>query len=221
MGPPSIKELAPSTVNDTSPLGLAQSVNDETPSMNSPNAPVDGMGAVLLENEEILTFFARLNHISNPWGASLDTAGMAFLNIAHSPLDLQNSQKTQATNALDRFALPTEGKIETLIDNYFSDVGLLFPNLHKPTFLECYAQMKRNGPMNTRKIWLGILNMILAVGALTVMRSDSVLQNRSLEAQEYYERAVSLCDPLVLSGTTLEVGKESTKCLLCSIPWPG
>lgn len=149
---------------------------------------------------------ARLNHISNPWGASLDAAGMAFLNIAHSPLDLQNLQRTQATNAMDKFGLPTEGKIETLIDNYFSDVGLLFPNLHKPTFLECYAQMKRDGPLNTRKIWLGIFNMVLAVGALTVIRSDSMPQNRG-EAQQYYESAVSLCDPIVLSGTSLEVGK--------------
>jgi len=107
---------------------------------------------------------------------------------------------------MDKFGLPTEGKIETLIDNYFSDVGLLFPNLHKPTFLECYAQMKRDGPLNTRKIWLGIFNMVLAVGALTVIRSDSMPQNRG-EAQQYYESAVSLCDPIVLSGTSLEVGK--------------
>lgn len=248
MRPPSVKGRAPSIVNGTSPLGLAASVTDEASSIISPNAPVDGMGAMLLENEEILTFFgkiafrlrsfcaqrhrstgpssnisftrhitqmvARLNNISNPWGASLDTAGMAFLNIAHSPLDLQNLQKTQATNALDQFALPTEGKIETLIDHYFSDVGLLFPNLHKPTFLDCYVQMKRDGPMNTRRIWLGILNMVLAVGALTVMRSDSMPQNRSVEAQNYYERAVSLCDPIVLSGTSLEVGKKLTICLI-------
>lgn len=150
---------------------------------------------------------ARLNHISNPWGSSFDTSGMSFLNIAHSPLDMQNLQKTQEANDWDRFALPADGRIEHLIEHYFSDVGLLFPNLHKPTFLECYAQMKRDGPINTRRIWLATLNMVLAMGTLTVMRGDSMAQNRAVEAQKYYERAVGLCDPIVLSGTSLEVGK--------------
>lgn len=153
---------------------------------------------------------ARLNHISNPWGSTFDTSGMSFLNIAHSPLDVQNLQKTQEANDLDRFALPADGKIEHLIDHYFSDVGLLFPHLHKPTFLDCYTQMKRDRPINTRRIWLGILNMVLAVGSLTVMRGDSMAQDRALEAQKYYERAASLCDTIVLSGTSLEVGKKPT-----------
>jgi hypothetical protein len=153
---------------------------------------------------------ARLNHISNPWGSSFDTSGISFLNIAHSPLDVQNLQKTQGENDLDRFALPADGKVEHLIEHYFSDVGLLFPNLHKPTFLECYAQVKRDRPINTRRIFLGILNMILAMGTLTVMRGDSMAQDRAIEAQKYYERAVSLCDHIVLSGTSLEVGKKPT-----------
>jgi len=60
MGPPSIKERAPSIANDTSPLGLTASVNDDVSSIITPNAPVDGMGAILLENEEILTFFGKI-----------------------------------------------------------------------------------------------------------------------------------------------------------------
>jgi hypothetical protein len=60
MRPPSVKEWAPSVANCSTPLGVAASVTDEGLSMISPVAPVDGMGAILLENEEILTFFGEI-----------------------------------------------------------------------------------------------------------------------------------------------------------------
>jgi hypothetical protein len=45
------------SVNRQPPGGFAPSMIAESSSMVSPSDPVDGMGAVILENEELLTFF--------------------------------------------------------------------------------------------------------------------------------------------------------------------
>ncbi|KIX01347.1 uncharacterized protein Z518_09072 [Rhinocladiella mackenziei CBS 650.93] len=211
-----------SLVNSHEPGGFARSLTGESPNTVAASQPVDGMGAVILENEEILTFFgpssnitftrhitqmvARLGHLANPWTSSVvDNPSLTFLNIPHSPLNVYDLRKGQGREVLDPFALPSQHQMEQLIGHYFSDTGLLFPNLHRPSFLESYVQMKEHGPTSMRRTWLAMLNMVLALATITIDRDDAAAETRAAEAQKYYERAAALCDVTVLSGTSLEV----------------
>jgi hypothetical protein len=151
---------------------------------------------------------ARLGHITNPW-PTVNNPGGPFLSTSNSPPSFPDSRKSRRDGGVDdHFALPPEDEMERLIDNYFSDVGSLFPNLHKPSFLDSYAQLKTSGPRSMRTIWLGILNMVFAMANMTIKRSRIDPDSWESDAQRYYGRATSLCDTAVLSGTSLEVGES-------------
>jgi hypothetical protein len=153
---------------------------------------------------------ARLGHITNPWTSSIENQGLSFLNTSNSPLSIFDWGSSYDREAPDPFALPPENQMDLLVEQYFSDVGLLFPNIHKPSFLDNVAHMKRHGPHTMRKTWLGLLNMMLAFGTLTIVRDDWGADSRAGEARMFYERAVRLCDHAALKGTSLEVGMLST-----------
>lgn len=69
-----------------------------------------------------------------------------------------------------------------------------------------------------RRTWLGLLNMVLTFGTLTIVRDDWGAELRAAEARTFYERAVCLCDPMALAGTSLEVGKQCSR-LFRVEPW--
>ncbi|KAK5210789.1 hypothetical protein LTR41_003401 [Exophiala xenobiotica] len=209
------------SVNHQPPGGFAPSMIAESSSMLSPSDPVDGMGAVILQNEELLTFFgpssnisftrhitqmvARLGHIANPRMISVDDFSSSLLNSSSPSSNQFAPGVSHDPGARDPFGMPGDDQIDVLVEQYFSDVGLLFPNLHKPTFLESVAEMKRKRPRSMRRTWLGLLNMVLAFGTLTIVRDDWGAELRAAEARTFYERAVCLCDPMALAGTSLEV----------------
>lgn len=103
------------------------------------------------------------------------------------------------------YSLPPEDQTLKLIHCYFSDTGLLFPFIHKETFLETYAEMKHN--CGIRKTWLGLLNMVLALATSTSLDSNDSAQKRAEEGDVYYQRANGLCDTETMCGTSLEGGE--------------
>ncbi|RVX76020.1 hypothetical protein B0A52_00377 [Exophiala mesophila] len=184
---------------------------DESRSLALMVDPVDGMGAVLSENNERSTFHARLGNIINPWDSTNgQNVGVGYVNITHSP-ESTNTNYHSLSNAkaaeFDKFATPPDALATGLIQHYFSDVGShsLFPFLHQQSFMENYAHMKKYGPRYMRRTWLGLFNMVLAVATNMVERDEATSPGRINEAQTYYQRAVSLCDTTALSGASLEL----------------
>ncbi|KAF4466111.1 c6 zinc finger domain containing [Fusarium albosuccineum] len=60
--------------------------------------------------------------------------------------------------------IPPDHETEALIERYFSTTGVLFPYIHKPSFMETYYRSREHGfRVEVRRTWLGLLNMILAM----------------------------------------------------------
>jgi hypothetical protein len=104
--------------------------------------------------------------------------------------------------------LPSESVTRSLIEKYFSNTGCLFPYIHAPSFWEAYEQMKNANFMKVRRTWLGLLNMVLAM-ASNVNSQHIVSQSakdRIVQSDEYYQRALGLCQTQILRGSSLETG---------------
>jgi hypothetical protein len=98
--------------------------------------------------------------------------------------------------------------VTALIDNYFSDTGLLFPYLHEESFRNTYAQLKSNAVAISRT-WLGLLNMVLAIATHTSTSPISDAEIRSEKAGQFYRQANSLCNDHVMNGASLEIGMNN------------
>ncbi|KAK0888247.1 hypothetical protein LTR02_016476, partial [Friedmanniomyces endolithicus] len=116
-----------------------------------------------------------------------------------------------STNARDQaisniYDLPSEPQTLDLIKAYFSETGLLFPYIHEETFLSTYNQMKRNGlaTRTTRRTWLGLLNIMLAMVMSTRVDPEIDAEQRKENAQVFYHRAVKLCGEQIIRVTSLE-----------------
>jgi hypothetical protein len=92
-----------------------------------------------------------------------------------------------------------------LLQQYFSNTGLLFPYIHEKTFLTTYAEAQANGFKEVNRTWLGLLNIILALVTSTEIRTNQSAQERAALSDIYYQRAIGLCDKQVMRGTSLEI----------------
>lgn len=153
----------------------------------------------------------RISKIDNPWESFTDQAGRPsnFVNVIHSPEGSNGFYRARTSDnadTFDKYAIPPKELTSELIQDYFLNAGMLFPYIHQATFLDTYSQLIRYGPRRVQTTWLGLFNMILAVATNMIIRCDSQSNERATEAQVYYERAVSLCDKHILSGSSLEIG---------------
>ena len=90
-----------------------------------------------------------------------------------------------------------------VLDQYFSNTGLLFPYLHEETFRESYKKLKQNNAA-TRRTWLGVLNMVLAMATHTTVGE---CDQRQVRSEAFYRRANGLCAEYVMNGASLEIGQ--------------
>jgi hypothetical protein len=110
-------------------------------------------------------------------------------------------------NNVNIYALPPESRARELMSQYFSNTGLLFPYIHAGTFLETYEEMKRNNFTKVRRTWLGLFNIVLALSTSTAVQEDMSAEKRARDSDAYYQRALGLCDKLIMRGTSLEIGQ--------------
>lgn len=82
---------------------------------------------------------------------------------------------------------------------------IALPYLHEETFRETYAQLKHDNAA-TRRTWLGVLNMVLAMAThTTVLQMGQAERQRQSEA--FYRRANGLCAEHVMNGASVEIGQ--------------
>lgn len=106
----------------------------------------------------------------------------------------------------DIFKLPPVSETLSLIKQYFTNTGLLFPYIHPPTFLQTYEEMVQDSSKRVRRTWLGLLNMVLAMVTITASPYDAPANTRAIDSDVFYQRSLGLCRDEILRGTTLEVG---------------
>jgi hypothetical protein len=104
------------------------------------------------------------------------------------------------------FYLPPDQETSALIDQYFANTGLLFPYLHEETFRETYAKLKQNNA-TTRRTWLGVLNMVLALATHTTVLQIGQVDKRQIQSERFYRRANGLCAEYVMKGASVEIGQ--------------
>lgn len=115
----------------------------------------------------------------------------------------ENSIPSPAVNI---YALPSEERTWNLIQQYFYKTGQLLPFIHEPSFCETYFQMKREKFSKVCRIWLGLLNIVLAIAASLLTKGEIPTEKRIQESNVYYQRANGLCDRDSRRNASLEIG---------------
>lgn len=140
-----------------------------------------------------------------PTGPFPDTAAYdgGFASASRAPSPPGRIEGLQ----LDIFKLPPVSETLSLIKQYFTNTGLLFPYIHPPTFLQTYEEMVRDDTKRVRRTWLGLLNMVLAMVTITAGPYDAPANTRVIDSDIFYQRSLGLCRDEILRGTTLEVGR--------------
>lgn len=94
----------------------------------------------------IAFFVASRANSSQTWTPTVRTApqrseyGFTSVSRFGSPAELGNEKKTELR--IDPFHLPPYGDTLKLINSFFADTGLLFPYIHKESFLNAYLAIK-------------------------------------------------------------------------------
>jgi hypothetical protein len=105
------------------------------------------------------------------------------------------------------YALPPRARIWELIDEYFQKTGQLLPFIHEESFRETYFEMKRTNFTKARRTWLGLLNMILAMGCTLTVDGYATAEERIAESDIYYQRANGLCERESKRNISVELGE--------------
>lgn len=111
--------------------------------------------------------------------------------------------------SLNPFDLPSPEETLRLVQQYFLNTGLLFPYIHRDSFLKTYHELAANNFKGVRRSWLGMLNMIMALSINTCYPSDLSQQQRRAESNVYYLRATALCEKQIRFGASLEIGMSA------------
>ena len=135
--------------------------------------------------------------------SSINDGPTSVTRLAASLLDSDQNEHSRQSNLYD---VPPETDIEVLIDDYFTNTGLLSPYLHEPTFRASYQEMIANNYTRVRKTWLALLNAVLATSVRSAVSLSKTPEQRTSEAAIYYYRALRLCGDGIYRGTSLEIG---------------
>ena len=103
------------------------------------------------------------------------------------------------------YELPPLGEMEQLIRTYFLNTGLLFPFLHEPSFMETYNAFKGSKFSKVRRTWLGLLNVVLAMGSSMDPASKLSAGARAERSGVCYQRALNICASASVRGANLDI----------------
>ncbi|OKL55356.1 hypothetical protein UA08_09423 [Talaromyces atroroseus] len=190
--------------------------------------PTDGMGHFVFADEEHRAYFGPSSNIAFTSDLSRALKRLSRSRGEYSPGSIQRlpdfhiarvsrpssplpdavpstaSGHQDDTPVSSIFYLPPDEETSALIDQYFSNTGLLFPYLHEETFRESYKKLKQNHAA-TRRTWLGVLNMVLAMATHTTVLPVGESEKRQIRSEAFYRRADSLCAEYVMNGASLEI----------------
>lgn len=83
---------------------------------------------------------------------------------------------------------------------------MLFPYLHKPSFLATYNEALRDGFSRVRRTWLALLNLVMAMGSRASTEVGITAEEKYTAAEIFYRRGFGLCDGHILRLSSLDSG---------------
>ncbi|QKX58192.1 uncharacterized protein TRUGW13939_05313 [Talaromyces rugulosus] len=216
--------------NSNTPNLISTSDDPLTGSMGSDD-PTDGMGHFVFSDEEDRAYFGPSSNIAftsdlsralkrvsrtrgrlspgNQQTTTLPEFHIARVSRPNSPVPraapwVAEDHQEDNVSTSSVFYLPPDQETSALIDQYFANTGLLFPYLHEETFRETYAKLKHSNA-TTRRTWLGVLNMVLALATHTTVLQIGQVDKRQTQSERFYRRANGLCAEYVMNGASLEI----------------
>lgn len=109
---------------------------------------------------------------------------------------------------VDPFGLPSEGEAMRLIRKFFATTGLLFPYLDEEAFVETYQQLASSNVRSSRRSWLALLNMILAMATHAGRDEELSGPEVGTNSNLFLQRALVLCEVEIRCASSLEIGKR-------------
>lgn len=149
---------------------------------------------------------SRIQNISPSMSGNVAASSTHMLHVSRPGSPNREPRRGPPEGSI--FSLPPEDQTRRLIDEYFSNTGLLFPYIHKSTFLETYQEMMSTDLRRVRRSWLGLLNMILAMATSATYSSDLTSPQRAAKSGVFFLRALGLCESQMRSGGSLEIGNH-------------
>jgi hypothetical protein len=139
-------------------------------------------------NEAVIQ--SHMLHVSRPPSPSLNQ----YKNCDDTPV------------GIEPFVLPPVSETVRLVDLFFGTTGMLYPYIHKDSFLETYRKATSANIRTVRRSWLGLLNMVLAISTSATNVSPTSAFERPAESDIFFRRASSLCETPSRHGASLEIG---------------
>lgn len=141
--------------------------------------------------------------------------GLLHSHVLHmsrppSPFEIRRGRAERVDrNSVNPFHVPPTAQALELLEQYFANTGLLFPYIHRESFLNAYHELHNNNFREVRRSWLGLFNMIMAMSIKTSLHIDISSQQRRTSPDLYFHRAMALCEKQIRTGTSLEIGKQT------------
>jgi hypothetical protein len=125
----------------------------------------------------------------------------------HAEDELASRRRARSGGSVNIHALPAEERTWTIIREYFQKTGQLLPFVHEESFCATYFELKSSNFTKARRTWLGLLNIIMAMGTTLFVEAGISAEERIRESDVYYQRANSLCDKESRRNISLELGE--------------
>lgn len=126
------------------------------------------------------------------------------INVKPLPSRSTPAASARIASSTTGVLLPPEDVTDQLLQEYFSNTGMLFPYIHESSFLETYRQARLSGFAGVRRTWLALLNIILAMATRANAAQTNTHSRAVDDAEAFYRRAKKLCKTQMLNGLTLE-----------------
>jgi hypothetical protein len=145
--------------------------------------------------------------LTSPSDRAREVAGGMSVSRPH-PVDndINTGRYNRLHGSVNIYALPSEARMWTLIKEYFQKTGQLLPYVHEQSFCATYFEMRESNFTMARRTWLGLLNIILAMGTTLHVETSISSEKRIEESDVYYQRANGLCDKESRRNISLELG---------------
>lgn len=131
-----------------------------------------------------------------------------WVRVTHAQGDISGNALNPSEDGINIYALPSETRTWVLINEYFQKTGQLLPIIHEASFRETFIEMKRSNFTATRRTWLGLVNIILALGCTLIVDGDDTAKERIAESDVYCQRANRLCEREPRRSISLELGEH-------------
>ncbi|KAK7211504.1 hypothetical protein V2G26_018682 [Clonostachys chloroleuca] len=192
------------------------SLDDHNGDLDQERSPdgTDGVGTIEFTDEESWEYFGPSSNIaftriirralalamnlqesqeSLPPATSRPRIYKNTLTVSRPQSPPKKGAASWTSSKIDASLLPKEEHMSSLVRQFFSDTGMLFPYINEQRFWETYSKLQKFGPTGVRKSWLGLLNMIMAMATSTRARRDVDMEQRYSQSEVYFNRARTLC----------------------------